>query len=42
MNKNIIRLILYLNDKAYKNKIISFKEKLSIQNKLRQNEFNRN
>lgn len=42
MNKNIIRLILYLNDKAYKNKIIGFKEKLSIQNKLRQNEFNRN
>lgn len=41
MDKNLIRLILYLNKKAYKNKIISFKEKLSIQNKLGQNEFNR-
>jgi len=41
MDKNLIRLILYLNEKAYKNKIINFKEKLSIQNKLGQNEFNR-
>ena len=41
MDKKIIKLILYLNEKAYKNKIISFKEKFSIQNKLGQNEFNR-
>ena len=41
MDKNLIKLILYLNEKAYKNKIIFIKKKFRRQNKLVQNEFNR-
>lgn len=42
----MIKLILYLNESAYKNKIISYKDKYNIENKLRReldkDEFNRN
>lgn len=45
MNKNFIKLILYLNDEAYKNNIIDYKKMISVKNKLlkeiNKNEFNR-